>query len=58
MRQNGKDRWKPESVSNRLTTKWFRWPRQKAVSRLLKDLLEQHWLTGGLKVWPDLISCT
>ena len=57
MRQNGKDRWRPESVSNGSMTKWLRQPRQKAVSRLLENLLEQRWLTGGLEVWLDLISC-
>ena len=57
MRQNGKDGWRPRSMSNGLTTKWLRRPRQKAVSRLLENLLEQRWLTSGLKVWPDLIGC-
>ena len=56
MRWNRKDGWRPRSVSNRSTTKWLGWPRQKAVSRLLENFLEQHWLTGGLKVWLDLIS--
>ena len=53
MRQNGKDRRRPESVSNRSTTKWLGQPRHKAVSRLLENLLEQHWLTGSLEVQPD-----
>ena len=56
MMQNGKDGRRLESVSNGSTTKWFRWPRQKAVSRLLENLLEQCWLTGGLEVQSDLIS--
>ena len=58
MRRNGKDGWRPESMSNGSMTKQFGWPRQKAVSRLLENLLEQHWLTGGPKVWPDLIGRT
>ena len=58
MMWNGIDGRRPESVSNRSMTRWFRWPRQKAVSRLLENLLEQHWLTGGPKVRLDLIGCT
>ena len=58
MRQNGKDRQRPESMSSGLKTKWLGRPRQKAVSRLLEILLEQHWLTSGPKVRPDLIGRT
>ena len=58
MRWNGKDGWRPGSVSNGSMTKWLGRPRQKAVSRLLEKLLEQRWLTGGLEVWLDLIGCT
>ena len=56
MMWNGKDGRRPESVSNRSTTKWFGQPRQKAVSRLLENLLEQHWLTSGPEVRSDLIG--
>ena len=43
-------------MSNGLMTKWLGQPRQKAISRLLENLLEQCWLTGSLEVQPDLIG--
>ena len=56
MRRNGNDGQRPGSVSSGSKIKWFGWPRQKAVSRLLENLLKQRWVTGSLKVWPVLIG--
>ena len=42
MRRNGNDGQRPDSMSSGSKIKWLGWPRQKAVSRLLKNLLEQH----------------
>ena len=54
MRQNREDGWRPKSMSNGSMSKWLRQPKWKAVSKLLKTLLGQLWLTGSLGVWPDL----
>ena len=58
MRWSRNDGRKSGSMSSGLKTKWLGKPRQKAVSRLLESLLEQHWLTSVLEVQPALIGHT